>query len=72
MPQRRAAGLKVAILDDYQGLALSLADWGRLPPDTQFEVFRSPAHDNLAAFYGAVVDAIEAWLQGGSPLLLGT
>lgn len=28
------------------------------------------ARDNLAAFYGGVVDAIEAWLQGGTPLLL--
>lgn len=40
-----AAGLKVAILDDYQGLALDLADWRRLPADTQLEVFRAPASD---------------------------
>lgn len=38
-------GLAVAILDDYQGLALELADWRRLPPDTRVEVFRTPARD---------------------------
>jgi phosphoglycerate dehydrogenase-like enzyme len=37
--------LAVAILDDYQGVALSLADWRRLPPGTRVEVFRSPASD---------------------------
>jgi phosphoglycerate dehydrogenase-like enzyme len=37
--------LAVAILDDYQGVALSLADWQRLPPGTRIEVFRTPASD---------------------------
>lgn len=38
-------GVKVALLDDYQGLALELAEWRRLPPDTHIEVFRAPARD---------------------------
>ena len=31
---------RLAILDDYQGVALALADWGRLPSDVEIEVFR--------------------------------
>ncbi|MPZ50333.1 MAG: D-2-hydroxyacid dehydrogenase family protein, partial [Dehalococcoidia bacterium] len=30
---------RVAVLDDYQGVALSMADWDRLPPDTRVEAF---------------------------------
>jgi phosphoglycerate dehydrogenase-like enzyme len=37
-------GLRVAILDDYQGVALRLADWGSLPAGTDVAVFR----DHLA------------------------
>jgi phosphoglycerate dehydrogenase-like enzyme len=36
--------LKVAILDDYQGVARDMADWSRLPGGTELEVFR----DHLA------------------------
>ena len=36
--------VKVAVLDDYQGVALEMADWSVLPKDTQVEVFR----DHLA------------------------
>jgi phosphoglycerate dehydrogenase-like enzyme len=35
---------RVAILDDYQGVALGLADWSRLPADVEVVVFR----DHLA------------------------
>jgi phosphoglycerate dehydrogenase-like enzyme len=35
---------RVAILDDYQGVALRLADWGRLPDGAEVTVFR----DHLA------------------------
>ena len=31
---------KVAILDDYQGVALQMADWSVLPPDCRVQVFR--------------------------------
>ena len=30
----------VAVLDDYQGVALGMADWSVLPPDAQVQVFR--------------------------------
>lgn len=30
---------KVAVLDDYQGVALQMADWGALPSDVPVEVF---------------------------------
>lgn len=46
--------LAVAILDDYQGVALSLADWQRLPSGTRLEVFRTAAPDE---------DALVQWLQ---------
>ena len=32
--------MKVAILDDYQGIALEAADWGVLPNDVKVRVFR--------------------------------
>jgi phosphoglycerate dehydrogenase-like enzyme len=35
---------RVALLDDYQNVALECADWGSLPPDVQVEAF----HDHLA------------------------
>ena len=31
--------LRCAILDDYQGVALDMADWGRLSPEVEVEVF---------------------------------
>ena len=31
---------RVAVLDDYQGVALSLADWETLPKDTHVTVFK--------------------------------
>ena len=39
---------RVAVLDDYQGAALSSADWGRLPPDTQVETFNEHLADEDA------------------------
>jgi phosphoglycerate dehydrogenase-like enzyme len=40
---------RCAILDDYQGVALKMADWGRLSPDVEVEDFRDRinGHDNL-------------------------
>jgi phosphoglycerate dehydrogenase-like enzyme len=35
---------RVAVLDDYQDVALQMADWSVLPPDTKVQVFR----DHLA------------------------
>jgi phosphoglycerate dehydrogenase-like enzyme len=36
--------VRVAVLDDYQGVALQMADWRQLPADVQVQVFR----DHLA------------------------
>lgn len=36
---------KIAILDDYQGVALGLAEWSSLPAGTEVRVFRTPARD---------------------------
>lgn len=32
--------MRVAVLDDYQGVALEMADWSTLPRETQVQVFR--------------------------------
>jgi phosphoglycerate dehydrogenase-like enzyme len=39
---------KVAILDDYQGVALEMADWGVLPSDCRVQVFRDHLTDREA------------------------
>jgi phosphoglycerate dehydrogenase-like enzyme len=39
---------RVAILDDYQGVALEMADWGVLPPDCRVQVFRDHLSDREA------------------------
>jgi phosphoglycerate dehydrogenase-like enzyme len=39
---------RVAVLDDYQGAALEMANWSALPPDCQVQVFRDHLTD-LAA-----------------------
>ena len=39
------AAVKVAILDDYQRVALGLADWRSLGPQVEFHVFDVPARD---------------------------
>ena len=47
--------LRCAILDDYQGVALDMADWGRLSPEVEVKVFRERIEglDNLV---GALKD----------------
>ena len=48
--------MKVAVLDDYQGIAESLADWSQLPPGTEVSFFsdhltsEDALADRLAAF----------------------
>jgi phosphoglycerate dehydrogenase-like enzyme len=39
---------QVAVLDDYQGVALQMADWGVLPADCQVRVFRDHLSDRDA------------------------
>jgi phosphoglycerate dehydrogenase-like enzyme len=48
--------MKVAILDDYQGVALASADWSRLPEGTQVQVFREHLGDEAA-----VAEALRAF-----------
>ena len=36
---------KLAILDDYQGVALEMADWSILPSDIEITVFRDTLAD---------------------------
>ncbi len=40
--------MRVAVLDDYQGVALEVADWGTLPQGTQVQVFRNHLADTDA------------------------
>ena len=41
--------VRVAVLDDYQDVAMKMADWGVLPPDTEVRVFKDhlSEHDAL-------------------------
>ncbi|HEX5141978.1 MAG TPA: D-2-hydroxyacid dehydrogenase family protein, partial [Dehalococcoidia bacterium] len=40
--------IRVAALDDYQGIALSKGDWSKLPPDTHVESFKDHLSDEDA------------------------
>jgi len=40
--------VRIAVLDDYQGIALSLGGWQRLPPDSEIEAFRDHLSDEAA------------------------
>jgi len=46
--------MKLAVLDDYQGVAKDAADWSRLPGDAEVRFFREPIADP-----GALVAALE-------------
>jgi phosphoglycerate dehydrogenase-like enzyme len=53
--------VKIALLDDYQDVALASADWSRLPPGSELQVFRSPLGDDAACAAAlAPFDAIVA------------
>src|SRR6266446_2510740 len=39
---------RVAVLDDYQGVALEMADWSALAPDCRVQVFRNHLTDRDA------------------------
>ena len=39
---------RVAVLDDYQGVALEMADWSALAPDCRVQVFRDHLIDRDA------------------------
>jgi len=43
--------IRIAVLDDYQGVARTFGDWSVLGPDVQVEVFRKPlaTEDEAAA-----------------------
>ena len=40
--------VRVAVLDDYQGIALSMTEWSRLPDGSQVEAFRDHLFDESA------------------------
>ena len=41
--------MKVAILDDYQGVAQEFADWSKLNQSCDIKVFREPFDDEAHA-----------------------
>ena len=47
--------LRIALLDDYQGVALRYANWRSLPPDCEVQAFQDHLTDQ---------DALVARLQG--------
>jgi phosphoglycerate dehydrogenase-like enzyme len=48
--------VRIAVLDDYQGVASSLADWGRLPSDSSVEFFREHIYGE-----DAVIDRLQSY-----------
>ena len=40
--------MRIALLDDYQGIARSSADWSRLPPGSELEIFHRALGDEIA------------------------
>ena len=36
---------RIALLDDYQHVAMTCAPWGGLPPECEVEVFHDPVQD---------------------------
>ena len=40
--------VRIAVLDDYQGVAESFADWGRLPGTTSLSVFHDTVTEHEA------------------------
>ena len=40
--------VQVAVLDDYQGVALQMADWSRLPSNAEVRVFSGHLSDEVA------------------------
>ncbi|MDX6328895.1 MAG: hypothetical protein QOI83_1278, partial [Streptomycetaceae bacterium] len=64
------AGVKIAILDDYQNVALSLADWDSL--DADIEVFTSPFADaNEVVQRLWDFDVLVAMRRGGAAISAG-
>ena len=64
--------MQIAVLDDYQGVALTSADWSPVTdhPSTPctVEVFRDHVSEP-DAFFGGVVEDVTAYLDG-SPIRL--
>ena len=52
---------KVAVLDDYQGVALEMADWSALAPDCRVQVFRDHLTDR-----DALADRFGRWVRGAT------
>ena len=62
--------MKIAILDDYQNVARSYADWSRLPPQAELVVVNEniPDPDALAAFDGLFTGASQNIIAGATYL----
>jgi len=49
VPGREESLVRLAIINDYQELALKTADWGRLPDSVEIDVFHDQLTDELEA-----------------------
>ena len=49
---KEATTVRVAILDDYQGVAAEMADWSQLPDGTELQIFREHFADENAVAKG--------------------
>ena len=61
--------MRIALLDDYQDVALKLAPWRRLPASCEVVVFNDHLHDEDAIVARlADFDAVMAMREGGETL----
>ena len=56
--------MRVAVLDDYQDVALSSADWSTLPADTEVVVFREHEADEAALWRVLALVELDDWAAG--------
>ncbi|MGE0563534.1 MAG: D-2-hydroxyacid dehydrogenase family protein [Pseudolabrys sp.] len=62
-----AGKVKVAILDDYQGVALTCADWSPIAKDTEIKVFRNPFKSEDEAIKALQGFAVVAGMRERTP-----
>jgi phosphoglycerate dehydrogenase-like enzyme len=63
--------MRIAVLDDYLEVARELADWSRLPPDSELTVFHQPIGDEDALAATLAPFDIVCLMRERTPMLAG-
>src|SRR3546814_16547711 len=62
------ARLKLAILDDYQGVALAMADWSALESRIDITVFRDTVEDQATLAQRLAPFSVACLMRGRTPM----